>query len=81
MGETKMNLLKMTGLILCLAPVMATAEIPSAADATKTASFDILSAKVTRSGGTLTFQMTTSGTAGAALPAKSGALAGAGVFA
>ena len=76
-----MNLLRTTGLILCLAPGMATAEITSAADAAKTASFDILSAKVTRSGDTLTFRMTTSGAAGAEVPAKTGTLAGAGVFA
>lgn len=59
----------------------ALAEVTSPADAAKTASFDILSAKVSRSGDTLTFRMATSGTAGAETPAATGAFAGAPVHA
>lgn len=64
-----------------LAPGLGLADVTSPADATKTASFDILSADVTRDGGTLTFRMKTSGTAGADTPAPTGALAGAPVHA
>jgi hypothetical protein len=68
-------------LAFLLATSPALAEITSPADATKTASFDILSAEVTRDGSTLTFRMTTSGTAGADMAAPTGALAGAPVHA
>jgi hypothetical protein len=68
-------------LALLLAPGPALAEITSPADASKIASFDILAAKVTRSDSTLTFRMTTAGTAGADTPAPTGTLAGAPVHA
>jgi len=64
-----------------LAPSFALAEVPSLADDSKVASFDILSANVTRSGSTLTFRMTTAGVAGADTPVATGALAGAPVHA
>lgn len=64
-----------------LSPGLALADIASPADPAKTASFDILSAQVTHSDSTLTFRMTTSGTAGADTPAPTGALAGAAVHA
>jgi hypothetical protein len=64
-----------------LAPSFALAEVLSLADDSKVASFDILSANVTRSGGTLTFRMTTAGVAGADTPVATGALAGAPVHA
>lgn len=64
-----------------LAPTLALAEVASPPDASKTASFDVLSAEVTRSGSTLTFRMTTGGTAGADTPAPVGELAGAPVHA
>ncbi len=62
-------------------PGLARAEVTSPADAGKRASFDILSAQVTRSEGTLTFRMATSGAAGADTPAPVGTLAGAPVHA
>jgi hypothetical protein len=62
-------------------PGLALAEVASPADEGKRASFDILSAGVTLSDGTLTFRMTTSGTAGAETPDPVGALAGAPVHA
>jgi hypothetical protein len=64
-----------------LSPGLAWADIASPADPAKTASFDILSAQVTRRDSTLTFRMTTAGTAGADTPAPTGALAGAAVHA
>jgi hypothetical protein len=64
-----------------LSPGLAQAEITSSADASKLASFDILSAEVTRRDKTLTFRMTTGGTAGTDTPAPTGALAGAVVHA
>jgi hypothetical protein len=76
-----MKPLPATLIITLLAPGLALAEVASPADASKTASFDILSAEVTRSDATLTFRMTTSGTAGADTPAPTGALAGAPVHA
>lgn len=70
-----------TLILALLAPGIALAEIASPADSTKTASFDILSAKVARSASTLTFTMTTGGVAGADTPEPTGALAGAAVHA
>ncbi|MGB3146139.1 MAG: hypothetical protein WBA91_00115 [Paracoccaceae bacterium] len=54
--------------------------ISSAADATKTAAFDILAAHASRDGNQVTFRMTTAGVAGAEQPNPVGALAGAPVF-
>lgn len=54
--------------------------ILSEADPAKTAAFDILAAHVHRKGNTVTFHMTTNGTAGADAPAPNGALAGAPVW-
>jgi len=72
---------QLTILALFLATGPALAEVTSPADPTRTAGFDILSAEVTRAGTTVTFRMTTSGTAGADTPAPTGALAGAPVHA
>ncbi len=52
----------------------------SAADVSKLAAFDILAAHVHRDGRTVTFHMTTNGTAGSELPTKVGALGGAPVL-
>ncbi len=68
-------------LTVLLFPGLVAAEVTSPADGAKIASLDILSAKVTREGDSLTFRMTTTGTAGADTPAATGALAGAGVHA
>jgi hypothetical protein len=68
-------------LIALIAPGLALAEVASPTDASKRASFDILSAEVTRSDKTLTFRMTTTGSAGAETPAPVGTLAGAPVHA
>ena len=76
-----MTLFRNAALAFCLVPGMAAADITSVAEPAKTASFDILTAKVTRSGETLTFQMTTSGATGAEVPVATGALAGAAVHA
>jgi hypothetical protein len=76
-----MRSLPSLALATLLAPGFVQAEVTSPADAGKLASFDILSAEVTRSGTTLTFRMTTSGPAGADTPAPTGALAGAPVHA
>lgn len=76
-----MNRLSPLVLAALLAPGLALADVASPADATKLASFDILSAEVTRSDNTLTFRMTTSGSAGADTPKPVGALAGAAVHA
>lgn len=54
--------------------------IKSAADATKTASFDILAAHAHRDGRIVTFHMTTNGVAGADTPTPAGELAGAPVL-
>lgn len=54
--------------------------ILSEADATRTAAFDILAAHVHRDGNTVTFHMTTNGSAGADTPEPTGALAGAPVW-
>jgi hypothetical protein len=70
-------------LTLCaLLPTVALAEtsVPSPADATKPAAFDILSASVTSDGDSVTFQMTTSAAAGSQTPAPVGALAAAPVW-
>ncbi|MCU0904415.1 MAG: hypothetical protein MUE83_11140 [Tabrizicola sp.] len=64
-----------------LVPGLAAAEIASPADPAKVASLDILAAEVTRDGASLTFRMTTAGTAGADQPAPVGGLAGAPVHA
>jgi ABC-type transport system substrate-binding protein len=68
-----------------LATTAALAEAPtgavqSPADAALTPSFDILAAHIHRDGGTLTFQMTTNGIAGADIPPATGTLAGAAVW-
>lgn len=76
-----MNLASTLSLIALIAPGLALAEVASPTDASKVASFDILSADVTRSDSTLTFRMTTSGSAGTATPAPVGTLAGAPVHA
>lgn len=76
-----MNFLPTLSLIALIAPCPALAEVASPTDASKRASFDILSAEVTRSDSTLTFRMTTTGTAGAETPAPVGTLAGAPVHA
>ncbi len=55
--------------------------VRSPADAAKMASFDILAAHVHRNGRTVTFHMTTNGTAGTDRPTPVGALAGAPVHA
>lgn len=55
--------------------------VTSAADAAKTASFDILAAHVHRNGRLATFHMTTNGIAGADKPSAVGQLAGAPVHA
>ncbi|MDP3197564.1 hypothetical protein [Tabrizicola sp.] len=68
-------------LAILLAPGLALADVTSPADAGRVASFDILSAKVTRTDATLTFRMATAGTAGVDTPAPIGALAGAPVHA
>lgn len=67
--------------IALLAPGPALTDVASPADASKVASFDILSAEVTRSDSTLTFRMTTAGIAGADTPTPVGTLAGAPVHA
>lgn len=54
--------------------------VTSAADSTKTASFDILAAHVHRDGRTVSFHMTTNGVAGADKPKPVGELAGAPVL-
>ena len=54
--------------------------IQSGADTSTPAPFDILAAHVHRSGSSITFHMTTEGTAGADKPAAIGALAGAPVW-
>ncbi len=54
--------------------------VKSAADKSKTASFDILAAHVHRKGRTVTFHMTTNGDAGAKTPSPVGKLAGAPVY-
>jgi hypothetical protein len=76
-----MSPLSTLALAVLLAPGLALADVASPADASKLASFDILSAEVTRTGSTLTFRMTTGGIAGADTPAPVGALAGAPVHA
>lgn len=68
-------------LLLALAPAAATAEIASPADPARRASFDILSAQVTRNGDTMTFRMATAAEAGADRPDPVGGLAGAPVHA
>ncbi len=55
--------------------------VTSPADASKTASFDILAAHVHRNGRVVTFHMTTNGAAGADRPTPAGQLAGAPVHA
>lgn len=72
-----MNAFPTLALATLLVPGLAMAEVTSPADSSKVASFDILSAEVTRTDNTLTFRMTISGTAGADTPAPVGALAGA----
>lgn len=54
--------------------------IASKADSSKTAAFDILAAHVHRNGRTVTFHMTTNGTAGSVKPEPAGQLAGAPVL-
>ncbi|MEP3244371.1 MAG: hypothetical protein ABJN40_19740 [Sneathiella sp.] len=54
--------------------------VRSAADKTKTASFDILAAHVHRNGRTVTFHMTTNGVAGADKPPAVGKLGGSSVW-
>lgn len=54
--------------------------VKSAADPTKTASFDILAAHVHSKGNTVTFHMTTNGKAGADKPQKKGKVGGAPVW-
>lgn len=76
-----MNLASTLSLVALIAPGLALAEVASPTDGSKVASFDILSADVTRSDSTLTFRMTTSGNAGADTPAAIGTLAGAPVHA
>lgn len=76
-----MNPLPALALAALTFPGFALAEVTSPADAGKRAGFDILAAEVTRNDSTLTFRMTTSGTAGADTPAPVGALAGAPVHA
>lgn len=68
-------------LLLALAPLASAAEIASPADPARRASFDILSAEVTRSGDTVTFRMAMAAEAGADRPAPVGGLAGAPVHA
>lgn len=58
----------------------ALAEIVSPADPANTAAFDILTARVARAEGGLAFAMTVAGRAGSAIPAATGALAGAPVW-
>ena len=73
-----------TALALALAASSAAADgtgIQSAQDDKITASFDILSAEVHRDGPTVTFRMTTAGTAGSDKPEPVGTLAGAPVTA
>lgn len=55
--------------------------VTSPADASRTASFDILAAHVHRNGRVVTFHMTTNGTAGTDTPTPKGQLAGAPVHA
>lgn len=81
MGEHSLTLLRLAVLAACLAPSIAPAQIASSADPARIASFDILTARVTRTGNTLTFLMTTSGTARANIPASTGSLARAPVHA
>ncbi|MFN5998673.1 MAG: hypothetical protein ACK47Z_16330 [Paracoccaceae bacterium] len=76
-----MNLFPTLSLAALIVPGLALAEVTSPADASKRASFDILSAELTRSDTTLTFRMTTTGTAGADTPAPVGTLASAPVHA
>ena len=54
--------------------------IPSEADSSKTPAFDILAAHAHRDGNSITFHMTTGGTAGAEKPAAHGSLGGAPVW-
>ncbi|MEM7221968.1 MAG: hypothetical protein AAF495_03255 [Pseudomonadota bacterium] len=54
--------------------------VKSAPDGTKVAAFDILAAHIHRNGRTLTFRMTTNGTAGAETPTPAGELGGAPVL-
>jgi hypothetical protein len=54
--------------------------VRSAADKSKVAAFDILAAHIHRKGRTVTFHMTTNGTAGADTPKAGGRLGGARVF-
>jgi len=54
--------------------------VKSPADSTKIAAFDILAAHVHRNGRTVTFHMTTNGTAGSKVPTPAGSLGGAPVL-
>lgn len=77
-------------LVACLAPTLGAADASHAAaqpsavtsptDPAKVAAFDILAAHVHREGNTVTFHMTTQGSAGADTPEPAGALGGAPVW-
>ncbi|WP_226689152.1 hypothetical protein [Ruegeria arenilitoris] len=54
--------------------------IISSADASKVADFDILAAHAHRNGNTVTFHMTTNGSAGASVPAATGEVGGSDVW-
>ncbi len=54
--------------------------VQSPADSSKVAAFDILAAHAHRTGNTVTFHMTTNGTAGSQIPATKGAVGGADVW-
>lgn len=86
-----MRKITLTALAIAALPTLAVADpshamdqhgaVLSEADATKTASFDILAAHVHKKGRTVTFHMTTNGTAGGDIPKKVGQLGGAPVHA
>ncbi len=85
-----MKLATLTALALTAGATVAHADVSHAvhqegvvlskADRSKTAAFDILAAHVHRNGRTVTFHMTTNGTAGSKTPEPAGELAGAPVL-
>jgi len=85
-----MKLATLTALALTAGATIAHADVSHAvhqegvvlskADRSKTAAFDILAAHVHRNGRTVTFHMTTNGTAGSKTPEPAGELAGAPVL-
>jgi hypothetical protein len=66
---------------ICVTGLAHADEVTSPADASKTANFDILSAKVHQEGDLTVFTMTTLGTVGSEKPTAGGKLNGAGVYA